>query len=132
MSYTTAKKVQGYYMGLNFETSDYMTKTEVKAWIAENAAIINASLKRKYNLPITNADDLLILQIINEKFVVGKIDGILRQKAKDDQKMFNRDRNCTKEANDLLAKIISGEMLLNTAPKLLAPISYNQGDYDSN
>jgi len=132
MSYTTPKKIQGYYMGLDFDKSDYIVKSEVKAWIAEYAALINSSLKRKYNIPITNADDLLILQVINEKFVVGKIDGILRQNATDEEKKFIRDRNCTKDANDLMGKIISGEMLLNTSPKLLSPISYNQGDYSGN
>lgn len=132
MSYTTPKKIQGYYMGLDFDNSDYMTKAEIRNWIAEFAAKINTSIKRKYNLPISDSDDLTILQMLNEKFVVGKIDGIMRVSTTDEDKKYLRNRNCTKEANDVLKDIMDGTLQLNTSPKSLAPIGYNKGNYDSN
>lgn len=129
--YTTPKSVEGYYMGLDFDNSDFITKSQVKSWITEFSTTVDSQLRRKYPLPITNKEDKVILQLLVEKFVVGKVDGIMRVSTTDEDKKYLRNRNMTKDANDMMADILSGKILLNTSPKNLAPMAYQKGNYDN-
>lgn len=127
MSYTTPKAIQSYYLGIDFEKSDYMTKSEIRNWIAEFSVKVDSSIRRIYSLPVSNANDLVILKMITEKFVVGKIDGIMRVSTTDEDKKYLRNRNCTKEANDLLQSLMNGSVQLETPPKSISPIGYQKG-----
>jgi hypothetical protein len=128
-TYTTAKNVQSYFMGVDFTTSDFITQADVKRWIEEDSINIDNSLRRKYTLPISNSNDLIFLKSLTEKFVVARIDSILRVSANEENSKFDRTRNYGKEAKETLKNLIDGVILLETSPKCLAPISYRQGSY---
>lgn len=130
-SYTTTKSIEGYYMGFDLDKSELVTKSEVKAWITEYSILIDTNLRRKYTLPISNVNDKVVLQLLVEKFVVGKLDGIMRQSASVEERKYLRNRELTKEANEMMADLISGKLQLETPPKNLAPIGYLQGNYDN-
>lgn len=129
-SYTTPKSIQGYYMGIDFTTSDFITQSEVKVWIEEHSIQIDNSLRRRYSLPINNANDLKMLKLLTEKFVVGRIDLILRNSANEDDQKYLRNRNYEKDAKQMLKDLVDGVIQLETSPKNLSPISYRKGSYE--
>jgi hypothetical protein len=128
MAYCTVNDVERYYLGTDFgATSAYVTDVEVGEFIDEEAAAMNLSLKKKYALPITDADDLTVLKSINAKLVVGIIDEIIREK--DPEGKLERSRSFRKEAMDTLKAIETGDITLMTSGKG-SPIKFNQTDSD--
>lgn len=129
MSYCTIQDVEAYYLNKSFKCDDYIQPEEIDSFIVQDATLINARIKKKVALPITNDNDLLLLKIINEKMVVGTIDGIVREKGKDQK--FDRQRNCRKEASDLLDMIIKGDIELDGTEKT-SVIKFNNVDSQGN
>jgi hypothetical protein len=127
MAYTKVDDIQGYYLGLDFSTSDIITYAKVKKWIEEASISIDISLRRKYTLPITDASDFTFLKLLTEKMVVGKIDPILRMSDDEEEKKFMRNRNYAKESRDELEGIMNGSLQLITSPKNLVPIKLVKG-----
>lgn len=111
MSYCTVGNVKSYFLGKTFLSTDYVTEDNVNDFISDDASMIDASVRVKYPLPITNADDLRILKQINTKMVVGTIDEIFREKTADGE--LDRTRGLRKEALDMLRQIRDGEIILN-------------------
>lgn len=126
-TYCSVQDIEGYYLGKSFECGDYLTNGEADGFILSDAAIINATLKVKYTLPITNTNDLLILKSINEKMVVGTIDDVFREKKQDGT--FDRGHNTRKEALEMLKLIRKGELILESAEGT-SPIKFNKIDSD--
>lgn len=129
MSYCTIQDVEAYYLNKSFQCGDWIEPSEVESFIAQDAVLINAKIKKKVNLPITDDNDLLLLKIINEKMVVGTLDGILREKGKDQK--FDRQRNCRKEAQELLDMIVKGDIELDGTEKT-SVIKFNNVDSEGN
>lgn len=123
--YCSKTNIEAYFMNKSFGASDYVTETEVETFIGQIAAMMDAKISSRYSLPITNAYDLLILKMINEYLVVAIIDDIFREKTEDGK--FDRGRNTRKEGNDLLNKIVNGEMILNSTHKR-SVIKFNSVD----
>ncbi len=129
MTYCTIQDVEAYYLSKSFKCGDYIQPEEIDSFIVQDAILINARIKKKVTLPITEDNDLLLLKIINEKMVVGTIDGIVREKGKDQK--FDRQRNCRKEALALLDMIIKGEIDLDGTEKT-SVIKFNNVDSSGN
>jgi hypothetical protein len=115
MGYCTKDDVEAYYLNKTFDTGDYLNTTKANAFIASDYALINAAIRTRYTLPITDAEDLELLKLINAEMVVGTIDDIFREKSEDGT--FDRGRNTRKEALGLLKQIKEGDMVLNSANK---------------
>lgn len=131
MAYSKPTEVNAYYLGLDFDNSDFIISGRVKKWLAEEAAKMDMQLRRKYALPITNENDLLVLKVINEEFVVGKIDEIIRLNSDDEnEKKYIRNRNAKKDAEKKLMGLLDGSLVLETSPKNLAPIKFIKGATD--
>jgi hypothetical protein len=111
--YCTIQDLEGYFLNKSFNCGDYLTNGKADSFISADGAIINAILKSRYTLPITNTNDLIILKSINEKMTVGTIDDIFREKTADGT--FERGRNTRKEAMDLLKMIKDGDFVLDGA-----------------
>lgn len=123
--YSKPTEVQAYYIGLDFTDAAYMQEARVKKWIQEASVQVDMYLRRKYVLPITDADDLVALKLLTEKYVVGKIDKIIRTTSSDEnEKEYIRDRNYSKEFQSDIQSLTDGEFQLVTPPKNLAPIRY--------
>lgn len=129
MAYSDVQSVESYYLNKSFKCGDYLESSEVETFIDQDAAYIDAVVSKKYALPITNTNDLLILKQINEKLTVGTIDDILRERLEGDK--FERLRNYRKEAMDMLAKIEKGEIILNSTENT-SVIKFNNTDSEGN
>lgn len=123
--YCTVPDVERYFLNKTFNCSDYLSNSEIQSFILQDAAIIDATIQTRYSLPITGKQDLLILQMLNEKMVVGTVDDIFREKTEDGK--YNRQRNTRKEALDWLKKIQDGSFLLNNSEKD-SVIFFNKND----
>ena len=124
-TYCAVQDLESYFLGKSFECDDYLTNGKANGFILVDAAIINATLKVRYTLPITNTNDLLILKSINEKMVVGTIDDIFRERNEDGK--FDRGRNTRKEALDMLKLIRNGDLILESSGAT-PPIKFNKLD----
>lgn len=129
MSYCTVTDVKGYYLNKEFKCDDYLNNEEIEVHIVQDAAIIDAVLKTRYSLPITDQSDLRILKMINEKMVVGTIDDVFRERTEDDR--FDRFRKTRKEALDWLKQIKKGELILDGTEKP-SLLKFNNKDSDGN
>ena len=131
--YSTPIDIQSYYLGLDFSASDYIKTAKVNSWIEEHSIQIDNSLRRRYSMPITNTNDLKMLKLLVEKFVVGRIDLILRNSSfiikSDEDKEYVRNRNYSKEANDMLTALMNGDIQLESGQKKVTPITYIKGNY---
>ena len=127
--YCTVADVENYFLNKKFLCEDYLNNQEIVAFITQETAVIDAVLKTRYSLPITDQDDLLILKMINEKLVAGTVDGILREK--DEEGKFDRGRNLRKEGQSWLDKIIKGEIVLDSTEKD-SVIKFNKKDSEGN
>ena len=130
MAFTTRDDVMSYYINLSLKDSEGndndITEADVDRWIDEETIIIKLTIGKKYLLPITNTDDLTYLKLINEKLVVCKIDRIIRAATTDEEKEMMRRRDACKEAQEMLKKILSGEILLNADQKSFRAFNYNK------
>lgn len=125
--YTTVESVESHYLGAKFEaSSDYLTDTIVGNFITEQSLVIDFAIKKKYTLPITDADDLTYLKLVCDKMVVCKIDKILRQNAAPDEEAFRRNRGYCKQAKEMLDKILNGEIELEAPQSSFKSIKYNK------
>ncbi len=129
MSYCTVADIKGYYLNKQFKCDDYLDNEEINVHIAQDAALINAVLKTRYTLPITDQSDLRILKMINEKMVVGTIDDVFRERTEDDK--FDRFRKTRKEALDWLKQIREGTLILDGNEKD-SVLKFNNKDSDGN
>lgn len=125
MGYCSVQDLESYYLNKSFKCGDYLTNGKAENFIASDTAIINASLRCRYSLPIKNVDDLMLLKTINEKMVVGTIDDIFREKTTDGK--FDRGRDTRKDALSMLLQIQEGDMVLNTGQTTSA-IKFNNID----
>ena len=126
-AYTTAPEVQVYYLGVKFESSsDYLTDTVIDTFITNQSAVMDSVLKKKYELPITDDSDLLVLKYICYKFVFYNIDRILTQNASAEEAEFARSRGYGKQAKDMMQKILDGIIELDSPQKSYKAISYNK------
>lgn len=122
MSYCTVGNIKSYFLNKTFSSSDYVTEDAVNDFIEDDAAHIDAVLKIKYSLPVTDSGDLKILKQINTKMVVGTLDEIFREKTESGE--FERTRGLRKEALAMLDSIKNGEILLVSTQRGSA-ISFN-------
>jgi hypothetical protein len=121
--------VESYFYGKSFDCDGWLTSSEVDSFIATQAQYINIIIKSKYTLPISNQDDLQFLKLINEQLVVGTIDEMDRVSGEKTE--FVKTRNLIKRANDILDRLRSGEMRLNSSSNG-SNIKFNNTDSDGN
>jgi hypothetical protein len=78
MAYATLANVQALIKWVTFSASSKVTSTEVTDMhIVEADAYIDSKLCKKYQVPITNATDLKVLQFISTRLAAVKIAEIL-------------------------------------------------------
>lgn len=111
MGYCTTQDLEAYYLNKSFKCGDYLTNGKADSFIQDDCALINAALKVRYSLPITDENDLVILRMLNAKMVVGTIDDIFREKTDDGK--FDRGRDTRKEALAFLTQIKNGDLILD-------------------
>jgi phage gp36-like protein len=110
-AYCTVEDLESYFLNKEFKCGDYLTNGKADGFILDDGALIDATIKSRYSLPVTDTNDLMILKSINTKMVVGTIDDIFREKNAEGQ--FERGRNTRKEALELLKQIKEGDLILD-------------------
>lgn len=130
MAYTTSADILSYFNGLEYQDSEgndnNFDEAEVSKFIDEQTVIIDLTIGKKYELPITDSNDLTYLKLVCDKLVVCQLDKALRAYATDDESQFVRRRNYCKEAQEMMDKIMNGEIPLNSNQKSFMAIKYNK------
>jgi len=130
MAYTTSADILSYFNGLEYQDSEgnnnNFDETEVSKFIDEQTVIIDLTISKKYQLPITDSKDLTYLKLVCDKLVVCQLDKALRAYATDDESQYVRRRNYCKEAQEMINKIMNGEIPLNSNQKSFMAIKYNK------
>ena len=130
MAYTTNENILSYYNGLEYKDSEgndnNVSDSEVDKFIEEQTVVIDLTIGKKYELPIIDSSDLTYLKLICDKLVVCQIDKILRAYAMDDESEFVRRRNYCKEAQEMIDKILDGDIPLNSNQKSFGGFKYNK------
>lgn len=129
MTYCTVADIEAYYLNKTFKCDDYVSEGKVNTFIIQDSALIDAMISSRYTPPFTNAGDLLILKMINEKMVCGTIDDIIREKTETGE--FERSRGIRKEALELLKKIVEGDIVLHATGNT-SSMKFNVLDSDGN
>lgn len=129
-TYTTNADILKYFNGLTYTdsegTDNNISSDNVDQFIAEQSVVIDLTIGKKYNLPVTNGSDLTYLKLVCDKLVCCQIDKILRAYAMDDEADMVRRRNYCKEAKEMLDSIMDGTIPLNTAQKAFIGVKYNK------
>lgn len=130
MAYTTSTDILKYFNGLEYADSagvpTNISEANVDQFIDEQTVIIDLTISKKYVLPIADSSDLGYLKLVCDKLVVCQIDQTLRTYATDENVEFLRKRNYCKEAQEMLKKIMDGEIPLNAAQKSFNAFAYNK------
>jgi hypothetical protein len=79
---TTAEDVQGYFNNIRFSAATTVSLRQVEMWIDQGTAILYSYVGQRYNLPITDENDILILKGIVERYVVEHVNYILVRNGK--------------------------------------------------
>ena len=75
---TTVADIEAYFLNVDFSDSESEpTESEVNKWIDQATSIIYGVIQEKYIIPVTDADDLLILQEICDMYVLTKVRAVL-------------------------------------------------------
>ena len=128
--YCDVTDIEAYYNNVEFDCSDsYISNSEIISFIRQETAFINANLRKKYSLPLTDTDDQLLAKMVCEKLVVGTIDEIIREKSPIEGQ--ERGRNYRKEGLDLLKQLSKGEITLNQT-ETTSCIKFNNTDSEGN
>jgi hypothetical protein len=130
MAYTTADDILKYFNGLTYTDNEgidnNISSSDVSQFIDEQSVVIDMKIKKKYELPITNANDLTYLKLVCDKLVVCQIDKTLRSYASEEDSNMTRRRNYCKEAKEMLDKLISGTIELAAPQKTFRAFGYNK------
>ena len=132
MSYATASDIQSEFKSVEFSTNTSVTLDEITAFINQQEASINASLSKLYEVPIANADDILVIQSIVIRCVKARVSTILETKSpskETDQEpawmiMY-------REAKAELKRIVTGIMPLPNTPLLTENAGFAAYDYSA-
>ena len=130
MSYATAADIQSEFKSVEFSANTSVTTTEIESFIAQQEASINASLSKLYEVPVVNADDILIIQSIVIRCVKARVSTILETKSpskETDQEpawmiMY-------REAKAELKRIVTGVMPLPNTPLLTENAGLSSYEY---
>lgn len=119
MAYSTYSDVQKLFTGITFSASTPVTTTEITSIIVEVDAMIDARLRARYTVPITDTDDLPALRYISARFAAQEVWDILYSEtmagANPNAPQEGASRLWERRAEALLSKIESGEVPLDTA-----------------
>lgn len=113
-SYATNAHVASEFKDITFSGTTKVTSTEVDDFIDQAEAEINARVGKKYEVPLTNASDILIARQIVVWMVSDRVRKIIQVKdiGGEELKQGVRPPGGRKEAMALLKEIVSGEMEL--------------------
>lgn len=129
MAYATANDIKKYYLGLDV-TGDFLKSGDLDEFIAQQDALIDSYVAKRYALPITDATAKNVLKMISEKMTVSIVDSVLNRPNEDGQSKFNRGRGYMKDSLSMLDKIANGDLTLGDATEKDAPFVYSNKDAD--
>lgn len=129
-SYASVQNVADEFKNISFSSTTHPTDTAVDRFITESESYVNARLKVKYQLPITDPDAVNLLRLITLGFVVARVREIQRVQTGNPgtSQDVRGGADPVKMANDLLDQIITDKITLpNSTPYRSSDgvVSYN-------
>lgn len=135
MAYTTYQEVDRLLKWFSFSASSKVTITDVNTYfIPEVDSIIDGYIGRVYELPITNADDLLIIKYIATRMVACEIAHVLVLQASGEiSPIVQRWCNTAKEKlQDIMTrKLPLPNSTLKTTNRLYSFTSHGNDEYEA-
>lgn len=120
MAYAVYTDIQSEFKGITFGASGTsVIQSEVTEFIAEEEAVINQMISKRYDTPVTNATSILILKKIVIAFVSYRVANILYIKREvplpsDEMSQKLNYGASYRNAEKLLNKIIDGKVPLHS------------------
>ncbi len=74
---TTAANIQAYFPGITFSTATKPTLAEINNWIAQATALVLGAIRERYQIPITDTDDLKQLEAVADMYVLDNVRTVL-------------------------------------------------------
>lgn len=119
-AYTDADAVSQEFRSLVINETSAVSTADVAEFISQSGSYIDSKIGKKYVLPITklaHPNAFNILKTIQTYMVVCRIKRVLEVKnvIKEADQLVKTVDYC-KEAKDLLAEVVSGDLILSDAP----------------
>lgn len=120
MAYSAYTDVQSEFKNITFDSTSSVTSAEVTEFIAQEEAVINATISNRYEVPITGTAALSVMKSISINYVAYRVAKILNLR-KDMPIPENfvsqalNEGNAFKQAQKRLFMIRDGDIILNDA-----------------
>lgn len=134
MAYTTYQEVDRLLKWFDFSATSKVTTTDINTYfIPEVDAIINSRLGLTYETPITDSDDLLVIEFIATRIVACEVANVLILQADGESSPIVQ-RWCD-EAKEKLTQLVTQEMILPNSTlkntnRLYSFTAHGNSDYD--
>jgi len=119
MAYTTVANVEAEFKSIDFSVAGAAVTTgEVVEFISQADAHINGKIGRKYTVPVTATESLIILKTISTWMVADRVRKIAKVKdiSLEELQQGLRPPGGRKEALEMVEQITDGTLLLSDAP----------------
>ena len=70
---TLASNIEAYFPGITFSTTTKPTLAEVNNWISQASVLIYGAIREKYQIPISDTDDLKQLESVADLYVLDNV-----------------------------------------------------------
>ena len=70
---TSVENIQPYLNGEVYDENTIPKATDITEWISEATSIIYSAISELYSIPVTDSDDLLILQALCNTYVIAEV-----------------------------------------------------------
>ncbi len=117
MAYASLSDVNSYFANSSFDSSTAITQTQIDAWLDQDSKFIDGRIEKTIELTEITTAGLEILKQINAKLTVNRVDKALpyfNSRTKDEAK---NNRNCRKEALDMIKMIESRDLRISDSFK---------------
>lgn len=113
MAYCTVTQVAEEFKDVSFDAGTTVTDARVTRFIEEAGAEIDSVLSRRYQVPITGTNALIVVRQVAIGLVAGRVKEIMRVKASDESKnQEGRGGDTASLARKLLSQIATGDVKL--------------------
>lgn len=135
MAYTTYQEIDRLLKWFEFSANSKVSITDITTYfIPETDAIINSQLGLTYEVPITDSDDLLVIEYIATRIVACEVANVLILQA--DGELSPIVQRWCEQAQEKLKMLVTQQLILpnstlKTTNRLYSFTAHGNSDYDA-